>query len=157
MGTSSDFKCKCGYNAFGRWGFGMNSIYQEQNISFAPALCRDCHKLVNINVNAEPLKCPECIGLNVVLYSDSSLCRVRRKSIIESRLVYTGPAPDQRPENAGDAHTDNVDEGDDEWDFVNSDDDFEVVKHIGGVDTTHYLCPKCNRFMMEKMGLGLFD
>jgi hypothetical protein len=40
MGTCADFKCKCGYEAFGKWGIGMNPIYREQNISLAPPFVR---------------------------------------------------------------------------------------------------------------------
>ena len=90
MGTFSDFKCKCGYEAHGRWGIGMNPIYREQKICLAPALCKDCRELVNINENAVLPKCPECNGLNVKLYSDPSLGQFRRKSVIKSRPVYTG-------------------------------------------------------------------
>ena len=65
MGTCADFKCKCGYEAFGKWGFGMRPIYREQGINLTLALCRDCRELVNINENAVLLHCPSCKGLNV--------------------------------------------------------------------------------------------
>jgi hypothetical protein len=88
MGTFAEFKCKCGYEAYGKWGFGMNPIYREQGISLAPALCRDCRELVSINENAVLLHCPSCKGIHVVLYSDPSLGQVRRKSVIRSRPVH---------------------------------------------------------------------
>jgi hypothetical protein len=88
MGTFADFKCKCGYEAYGKWGFGMNPIYREQGISLAPALCRDCRELVSINENAVLLHCPSCKGIHVVLYSDPSLGQVRKKSVIRSRPVH---------------------------------------------------------------------
>ena len=130
MGTCSDFKCKCGYEAFGKWGIGMNPIYREQKICLAPALCRDCRELVNINENAVLPKCPECNGLTVILYSDPSLGKVRRKSEMRCRFV------NQEAGRSGKS---------------------ELEDYIEGVDTTYYLCPKCNRFTMEKSGCGLFD
>ena len=130
MGTFTDFKCKCGYEACGKWGIGMNPIYQEQKISLAPALCKDCRELVNINGNAILLKCRECNGLNVVLYSDPGLAQVRRKSVKRSRSI------NREPESPGKS---------------------KLEDYIEGVDTTFYLCPKCNRFTLEKSGCGLFD
>ena len=156
MGTCSDFKCKCGYEAFGKWGFGMNPIYQEQKISLAPALCKDCRGLVNINVNAVLPKCRECGGFNVIPYSDPSLGQVRRKSVKKTRSVYTGPAPDDNSKTGNAVQADMPD--DDGLDFLDSIyDQFEVEDYIEGVDTTFYLCPKCNRFTLEKSGCGLFD
>ena len=159
MGTCSDFKCKCGYEAFGKWGIGMNPIYRKQKICLAPALCKDCRELVNINENAVLPKCPECNGLNVILYSDPSLGQVRRKSVIKSRLVYTGPAPDDSSDTEDDVQADMPDDDDDDGlAFLDSiDDEFEVEDYIEGVDTTFYFCPKCNRFTLGKMGMGLFD
>ena len=88
------------------------------------------------------------------LYSDPCLGQVRRKSVVKSRLIYAGPAPDDRPEPSRDAHTDNPDEGDDdelELDELLGD-EIEEEDYIDGVDTTYYLCPKCNRFTLEKTG-----
>jgi len=130
MRTYSDFKCNCGYEASAKWGIGMNPIYQEQRICLAPALCRDCRELVNINENSILLHCPSCKGLNVVLYSDPSLGQVRRKSVAKVRLVKKGPEPNDKA---------------------------ELEDYIEGVDTTVYLCPKCNRFTLEKSGCGFFD
>ncbi|MBC2711132.1 MAG: hypothetical protein HGJ94_09100 [Desulfosarcina sp.] len=130
MGTFSDFNCKCGYEAFGRWGIGMNPIYREQKICLAPALCKDCRELVNVNENAILPKCPECNGLNVVLYSDPGLGQVRRKSVKRSRFINKKREPNDK---------------------------YEVEDYIEGVDMTIYLCPKCNHFTLEKMGMGLFD
>lgn len=128
MGTCSDFECKCGYEAYGRWGFGMNPIYREQKICLAPALCRDCRELVNVNENAALPKCPKCNGLDVVLYDDPSLGQVRRQSVANVRFVRRGPEPSGKA---------------------------ELEDYIEGVDTTVYLCPKCNLFTLEKMGGGL--
>jgi phage FluMu protein Com len=159
MGTFAEFKCKCGYEAYGKWGFGMNPIYREQGISLAPALCRDCRELVSINENAVLLHCPSCKGINVVLYSDASLGQVRKKSVIRSRPVHMDPVPDDHPEPVDDAQPDHPDDDDEEWDL---DDllDIEIEEeedYICGVDTTYYLCPKCNRFTLEKGFCGLFD
>ena len=157
MGTFADFKCKCGYEAFGKWGIGMNPIYQEPKISLAPALCRDCQELVNINENSVLSKCPECNGLNVIPYSDTSLGQIRKKSVAKSRLVYTGPAPNDKSKT-GNAVQAGMPADENGLDFLNSiDDEFEVEDYIEGVDTTYYFCPKCNRFTLEKMGCGLFD
>ena len=148
MGTYSDFTCKCGYEACGKWGIGMNLIYQEQKISLAPALCKDCRGLVNINVNAVLPKCPECGGgFNVIPYSDLSLGQVRRKSVKKTRSVYTGPVPDDNSKTGNAVQAE----------MPADDDEFDVEAYIEGVDTTFYLCPKCNRFTMEKVGCGLFD
>ena len=130
MGTCSDFICKCGYEAFGKWGIGMNPIYQEQKISLAPALCKDCRELVNINENAVLPKCRECGGINVIPYSELSLGHVRRKSVRRSKFVNREPEPPGKS---------------------------KLEDYIEGVDTTFYLCPKCNRFTLEKSGCGLFD
>jgi Zn finger protein HypA/HybF involved in hydrogenase expression len=130
MGTCAEFKCKCGYEAYGKWGIGMNPIYREQGISLTPALCRDCRELVNINENFVLLHCPRCKGIHVVLYSDPSLGQVRRKSVAKVRFVKKGPK---------------------------SSDKAELEDYIEGVDTTVYLCPKCNRFTLEKSSCGLWD
>jgi hypothetical protein len=113
MGNFADFKCKCGYEAYGKWGFGMYPIYREQGISLAPALCWDYRELVSINENAVLLHCPSCKGINVVLYSDPSLGQVRRKSVIKRRPVYKDPTPEGHPEPVDDAQQDNPDEDDD--------------------------------------------
>ncbi|GAB6909331.1 hypothetical protein JCM12296A_51740 [Desulfosarcina cetonica] len=159
MGTCADFKCKCGYEAYAKWGFGMNPIYKEQNISLAPALCRDCRELVNINENAVLLHCPSCKGINVVLYSDPSLGQVRRKSIIKTRPVHRDPVLDEQPEPVEDAQPDNPDEEDDDLLNIDDllDDDIEKEDYICGVDMTYYLCPKCNRFTLEKGFCGMWD
>jgi len=158
MGTCADFNCKCGYEAYGKWGIGMNPIFREQNISLAPALCRDCREFVNINANAVLLKCPKCNGTNVTPYSDHSLSNVRKKSVLKSRPVYRDPPPEDHPETVEDAQPDNPDEDDGELDFDDLlDDEIEEENYIDGVDTTYYLCPKCNRFTLEKTGGGLFD
>ena len=158
MGTCADFKCKCGYEACGKWGIGMNPIYQEQKISLAPALCRDCRELVNIDENAVLLNCSECKGLNVVLYGDPGLKQMRRKSVLMSRPVHKEPHPIKHPGTGAEDHVEMPDDDDDELDFLDlNDDEFEVENYIDGVETTYYLCPKCNRFTLEKSGCGLFD
>jgi hypothetical protein len=155
MGTFAEFKCKCGYEAYGKWGFGMNPIYREQGISLAPALCRDCRELVSINENAVLLHCPSCKGIHVVLYSDPSLGQVRRKSVIKSRPVHRDPVPDDHPEPVEDAQPDNPDEDDDELDLDDLlGDDIEEEDYICGVDTTYYLCPKCNRYRWKRDSAG---
>lgn len=159
MGTFADFKCKCGYEAYGKWGIGMNPIYREQGISLAPALCRDCRELVSINENAVLFHCPRCKGIHVVLYRDPSLGQVRRKSVIRSRPVHRDLFPDDHPEPVEDAQSDTPDgEGHDELDLDDLlGDDIEEEDYICGVDTTYYLCPKCNRFTLEKGFCGFFD
>jgi hypothetical protein len=159
MGTFAEFKCKCGYEAYGKWGFGMNPIYREQGISLAPALCRDCRELVSINENAVLLHCPSCKGIHVVLYSDPGLGQVRRKSVIKRRPVHLNPVPEDHPDHLEDAQSNNPDE--DDVDGLDIDDllsdDIEEEDYIDGVDATYYLCPKCNRFTLEKGFCGLFD
>ena len=159
MGTYSDFTCKCGYEAHGRWGIGMNPIYREQKICLAPALCKDCRELVNINENAVLQICPECGGFNVIPYNDPGLAQVRRKSVKKTKPVYTRPAPDDNSKTGNAVQAEMpADDDDDGLAFLDSiDNEFEVEDYIEGVDTTFYLCPKCNRFTMEKSGCGLFD
>ncbi|MCB2148205.1 MAG: hypothetical protein KQI81_17140 [Deltaproteobacteria bacterium] len=158
MGICSDFTCKCGYEAYAKWGIGMNPIYREQGISLAPALCRDCRELVNINENAIPFKCSKCDGLNVIPYSEPELGQLRRKSVVKSRPVYRDPVPDDHPEPVEDAQPDSPDLDDDVLDIDDLlGDEIEGEGYICGVDMTYYLCPECNRFTLEKTGGGLFD
>jgi hypothetical protein len=137
----------------------MNPIYREQGISLAPALCRDCQELVNINENAVLFHCPSCKGIHVVLYSDPSLGQVRRKSVIKTRPVYMDSTPDDDPEPIEDARPDNPDDDDDELDLdeLLGDDIEEEEDYICGVDTPYYLCPKCNQFTLEKSCCGMWD
>ena len=67
MGTFAEFKCKCGYEAYAKWGFGMNPIYRKQGTSLVPALCQDCRELVNINENAALLHCDEMADISFKL------------------------------------------------------------------------------------------
>ena len=158
MGTFSDFKCKCGYEATGKYGIGMNPIYREQKICLAPALCKDCRELVSINENAVLLHCPSCKGIHVVLYSDPSLGQVRKKSVVRRRPLYRDPAPDDHPEPAEETQPDDPDEDDDVLDIDDLlDIEIEEEDYICGVDTTYYLCPKCHRFTLEKGFCGFFD
>ena len=161
MGSFADFKCECGYAACGRWGGGMARKYREQNINLAPALCKDCKELLNINVNDEPPKCCVCNGLNVIPYSDPSLAQVRIKSVVKSRPVQRYTASDEHPEPVEDVGPDNSDEDDDGVDIDDlldlMDEEIEEEDYICGVETTYYLCPKCNRFTLEKSCCGLFD
>lgn len=124
---------------------GMNPIFREKKITLEPALCRHCHELVNVNKNAVLPKCPICTGQDVTLYSDPKLWQVRRKSVIKSRLVYNGTVPYEASKTDDTARTQLKDN--DELDFLDlMDDEFETEDYIEGVDTTYYLCPKCDRF-----------
>ena len=145
MGNFMEFKCKCGYEVVGRSGFGKNPIYRENNICLAHALCKDCRELVSINKNAVPLRCPRCKGINVVLYSDPSLCQVRRKPVIRKRRVYRGPGADLGIDDKLDL------------DLELDDDDYEYEQYIEGEDRTYRLCPKCNRFTMKIWAWGQLD
>ena len=158
MGTFAESKCKCDYKKYAHWGRGMNPIYREQNISLTPAICRDCLELVNVNENAAQIECPESKGHNVTLYRDPSLRKVRRKSKIKTRPVDKDPVPNDHTEQVEDAQLDNPDEDDDELDLDDLlGDEIEEEDYICGVDTTYYLCPKCNRFTLEKGFCGMWD
>ena len=137
----------------------MNPIYREQGISLAPAICKDCRELVSINENAVLLHCPCCKGIHEDLYSEPSLGQVRRKSVIKTRPVHRDPVPDEHREPVEDSQLDNPDEHEDELDLDDllGDDIEEEEEQICGVDTTYYLCPKCNRFTLEKGFCGFFD
>ena len=154
MGTFADFKCKCGYEAFGKWGIGMNPIYREQKISLAPALCKDCRELVNINENAVLPKCRECGGFNVIFSRDPGLGKPGRKSVKKTRTIYKELESSDSSEPDDSVQAELSDEEDFDGLF---DDDYEIKYYIEGVDVTFYLCPKCNQFSMEKTGGGLFD
>ena len=75
-----------------------------------------------------------------------------------SRPAHKEPHPIKHPGTGAEDHVEMPDDDDDELDFLDlNDDEFEVENYIDGVETTYYLCPKCNRFTMEKSGCGLFD
>lgn len=130
MGISADFKCKCGYEACGRWGIGMNPIYREQRIRLAPTLCKDCQELVNINDYEETFQCHKCKGFKVVLYSNHNLMKTVRKprkevrhrdvEVMDAVIFYS--LPDDAP-----------------------------------VDVVFYLCPRCNEFRMRIVEGGCWD
>lgn len=56
---------------------------------------------------------------------------------------------------------DNPDEADDDEldldDLLGDDIEEEKEEYICGVDKTFYLCPKCNRFTLEKSCCGFWD
>jgi hypothetical protein len=80
--------------------------------------------------------------------------------VIRTRPVHRDPVPDDHPEPVEDAQPEDSDEEDD--DELDIDDllDIEIEEeedYICGVDTTYFLCPKCNRFTLEKSCCGLWD
>jgi hypothetical protein len=79
--------------------------------------------------------------------------------VIKTRPVHKDPVPDNHPEPVEDAQPDNPDEDDDllDIDDLLGEDTEEEEDYICGVDTTYYLCPKCNRFTLEKGFCGMWD
>ncbi len=95
------------------------------------------------NENDKSPQCPECQSSNLIPYSNPSLGKLHRKSVKRTKYSYRGP------NSANNSAKDDID-----WNLY---DQVGIENYIEGVETTIYLCPKCNRFTMEKTGGGLSD
>lgn len=74
MGQQVIAKCECGYEEGFMIGCGMSNC--GTMFSF-PCLCRDCKRIVEGNLEEQPLTCPECDGRNLVPYDKAELSKSR--------------------------------------------------------------------------------
>ena len=70
MGSMVRAECLCGFERGVRIGGGM--LNSGGRCGF-PCLCGGCHDLVEVNLLAKRMKCPDCGSGEVVPYDDPSL------------------------------------------------------------------------------------
>jgi predicted RNA-binding Zn-ribbon protein involved in translation (DUF1610 family) len=70
MGSAIKAECSCGIAATILVGGGMMTF---QSICYFPGLCQDCKKVVQVDLLAKELRCPNCEGKEVIAYNDARL------------------------------------------------------------------------------------
>lgn len=64
-------QCDCGYSSSKMFIFG--GMKNFKTYCAFPALCKDCHKVVMINLMDSPFRCKICQGTKVIPYNDQRL------------------------------------------------------------------------------------
>jgi hypothetical protein len=72
MGSQVQATCECGYEEKFLIGGGM--LNSETFCAF-PCLCRDCKRIVEVNLMDEPATCPDCKGENIEPYDNDALVK----------------------------------------------------------------------------------
>ncbi len=70
MGSTVIAQCPCGYEAELAVGGGRRTY---RTICYFPCLCKGCRKLVQANLLADPLACPDCGSAEIVPYDQPEL------------------------------------------------------------------------------------
>jgi Zn finger protein HypA/HybF involved in hydrogenase expression len=72
MGSQVQATCECGFKETFSIGGGM--LDSETFCAF-PCLCRDCKRIVEVNLMDEPATCPDCKGENIEPYDNDALVK----------------------------------------------------------------------------------
>ncbi len=80
MGSSIRATCPCGYHASSLIGGGRMNF---ETTCYFPCLCETCQAMVQANLFARKVRCPQCGGGAVVPYTDSSLAGTPGEGVIE--------------------------------------------------------------------------
>ena len=70
MGSSVKAACECGYSSEAMIGGGMMNF---MTTCLFPAICSDCHELVEVNLLAERQTCEACESERVQAYDQEQL------------------------------------------------------------------------------------
>jgi DNA-directed RNA polymerase subunit RPC12/RpoP len=70
MGSQIVAKCECGVEVSILIGGGMMNFHTT---CFFPCLCESCHSIVQVNLLAKAIRCPECRAPNPIPYDDPRL------------------------------------------------------------------------------------
>jgi hypothetical protein len=70
MGSQVTAKCGCGVETDVLIGGGMLNF---TTTCFFPCLCENCHSIVEMNLLAKVMECPQCRALNPIAYDDPRL------------------------------------------------------------------------------------
>lgn len=81
MGAMAEASCECGYTSSLFLGGGRATFETE---CWFPAYCRACRALVESNLRAQPVTCPECGATDVVTYDAPELIGAKGKREIFS-------------------------------------------------------------------------
>lgn len=84
MGSFVRATCECGYEHEFAIGGGMRDFLE---VCLFPCLCRDCKRIVQVNLLDTPLSCSNCRSHNVVPYDHDELCEEQGLSDITSWSV----------------------------------------------------------------------
>lgn len=80
MGSSIRARCQCGYHASSLIGGGRNNF---ERTCYFPCLCESCQAIVEANLFARSVRCPQCHGQAVVPYDDPALAGTPGEGVIE--------------------------------------------------------------------------
>ena len=72
MGSQITARCECGVQAEVLIGGGMMNF---TTTCFFPCLCANCQGIVQVNLLAKSLRCPQCRARNPIPYDDPSLSK----------------------------------------------------------------------------------
>ena len=70
MGVEVTATCDCGLNTTIKVGSGLLDV---ATTCLFPCLCEQCQDVVEVNLLADVMECPQCDSPNVVPYDDPSL------------------------------------------------------------------------------------
>ncbi|WP_242203241.1 hypothetical protein [Aestuariivivens insulae] len=79
MGSTVKAICKCGYEKESSVGGGMLNY---RTVQYFPCYCTNCKDLVEGNLKAEPLVCPDCNSRKVIPYNNKKLIGKKGKNEI---------------------------------------------------------------------------
>jgi hypothetical protein len=79
MGSSTRATCQCGYHASILIGGGRQDF---KTTCYFPSLCEACQAIVQANLFARPVRCPQCLGA-VMPYDNPSLTDSTGEGVIE--------------------------------------------------------------------------
>lgn len=70
MGSAVTARCQCGVETDILIGGGMDNF---MTTCYFPCLCESCQNVVQVNLLAKPIKCPECGAHDPIPYDDLQL------------------------------------------------------------------------------------
>src|SRR5438034_3606118 len=132
MGSAVTAKCQCGVDAHILIGGGMAN---HGTTCFFPCLCEGCRNLVQVNLLAKEIRCPECGSAKITPYDNPKLSATPRANTLRKLLrmfsVFKSPSSTNKGEHAVV-----------EWNMEQQ--LGRTLKLTGG----NYRCPKCQEMTL---------
>jgi|APEBP8051072210_1049370.scaffolds.fasta_scaffold00719_4 hypothetical protein len=138
MGSQVNATCRCGVDTSILIGGGMDDFLST---CLFPCLCGHCHSVVQVNLLAKPLQCPQCKTATVIPYDDPALTEYSAEpsSATWKSVFRWGGGKNKSPEQR----------------IVAS---WNVKEPLGrSLDITdgNYRCPRCGQMTLQFSDTGL--
>jgi predicted Zn-ribbon and HTH transcriptional regulator len=85
MGSQVLATCECGYAEKFLIGGGMAN---SETFGAFPCLCRDCKRIVEVNLMDEPATCPDCKGENIEPFDNDALVKRAGGEVVGSWMGF---------------------------------------------------------------------